>query len=386
MPLDPGTLEQLVDTVGRFVRERCIPLEEQVAEEDLVPADLVEEMKQLGLFGLTVPEEYGGLGLNTEEEARVVMELGHAAPAFRSVCGTNIGIGAQGLINAGTEEQKRKYLPGVASGEIITRFGLTEPAAGSDAAGLKTSARREGDFWILNGTKRYITNANVANLLTIMARTDPNVKGGGGISAFLVERGTPGLRFGKPEKKMGQQGAHICDVIFEDCKVPAEQMLGGEGGQGQGFRSAMKTLDRGRIHVAALCVGMAERIIEESLKYAAERKQFGQPIANFQLIQAMLADCETEAYAMKTMVMDAARRRDKGEDASLLASCAKLFCSEALGRIADRGVQIHGGAGYIRSYAVERFYRDVRIVRLYEGTSQIQQIIIAREMMRGRRT
>ena len=340
MPLDPGTLEQLVDTVGRFVRERCIPLEEQVAEEDLVPADLVEEMKQLGLFGLTVPEEYGGLGLNTEEEARVVMELGHAAPAFRSVCGTNIGIGAQGLINAGTEEQKRKYLPGVASGEIITSFGLTEPDAGSDAAGLKTSARREGDFWILNGTKRYITNANVANLLTIMARTDPNVKGGGGISAFLVERGTPGLRFGKPEKKMGQQGAHICDVIFEDCKVPAEQMLGGEGGQGQGFRSAMKTLDRGRIHVAALCVGMAERIIEESLKYAAERKQFGQPIANFQLIQAMLADCETEAYAMKTMVMDAARRRDKGEDASLLASCAKLFCSEALGRIADRPVSV----------------------------------------------
>jgi acyl-CoA dehydrogenase len=384
MPLDPDTLEQLVDTVGRFVRERCIPLEEQVSEQDKVPDDLIEEMKGLGLFGLTVPEEYGGLGLNTEEESRVVIELGHAAPAFRSVCGTNIGIGSQGLINAGTEEQKRKYLPGVASGAIITSFGLTEPEAGSDAAGLKTHARREGDYWILNGTKRYITNANVAHLLTVMARTN-QAKGGSGISAFLVERGTPGLRFGKPEKKMGQQGAHICDVIFEDCKVPAVQMLGGEAGEGQGFRSAMKTLDRGRIHVAALCVGMAERIIEESLKYAAERKQFGQPIANFQLIQAMLADSQTEAYAMKTMVMDAARRRDAGEDAAMLASCAKLFCSEALGRIADRGVQIHGGAGYIRSYAVERFYRDVRIVRLYEGTSQIQQIIIAREMMRGQK-
>ncbi len=384
MPLDRDTLEQLVDTVGRFVRERCIPLEEQVAEDDKVPDDLIEEMKGLGLFGLTVPEEYGGLGLNTEEEARVVMELGHAAPAFRSVCGTNIGIGSQGLINAGTEEQKRKYLPGVASGAIITSFGLTEPEAGSDAAGLKTHARREGDYWILNGTKRYITNANVAHLLTVMARTN-QAKGGSGISAFLIERGTQGLRFGKPEKKMGQQGAHICDVIFEDCKVPAVQMLGGEAGEGQGFRSAMKTLDRGRIHVAALCVGMAERIIEESLKYAAERKQFGQPIANFQLIQAMLADSQTEAYAMKTMVMDAARRRDAGEDAAMLASCAKLFCSEALGRIADRGVQIHGGAGYIRSYAVERFYRDVRIVRLYEGTSQIQQIIIAREMMRGQK-
>jgi acyl-CoA dehydrogenase len=384
MPLDSQTMDQLVDTVGRFVRERCIPLEEQVAEQDKVPDDLIEEMKGLGLFGLTVPEEYGGLGLNTEEEARVVIELGHAAPAFRSVCGTNIGIGSQGLINAGTEEQKRKYLPGVASGAIITSFGLTEPDAGSDAAGLKTQARREGDYWILNGTKRYITNANVAHLLTVMARTNPG-KGGSGISAFLVERGTQGLRFGKPEKKMGQQGAHICDVIFEDCKVPASQMMGGETGEGQGFRSAMKTLDRGRIHVAALCVGMAERIIEESLKYAAERKQFGQPIANFQLIQAMLADSQTEAYAMKTMVMDAARRRDAGEDAAMLASCAKLFCSEALGRIADRGVQIHGGAGYIRSYAVERFYRDVRIVRLYEGTSQIQQIIIAREMMRGQK-
>jgi acyl-CoA dehydrogenase len=349
-----------------------------------VPDDLIQEMKGLGLFGLTVPEEYGGLGLNTEEESRVIIELGHAAPAFRSVCGTNIGIGSQGLINAGTEEQKRKYLPGVASGEIITSFGLTEPEAGSDAAGLKTHARRDGDHWILNGTKRYITNANVAHLLTVMARTNP-AKGGSGISAFLIERGTPGLRFGKPEKKMGQQGAHICDVIFEDCKVPAVQMLGGEAGEGQGFRSAMKTLDRGRIHVAALCVGMAERIVEESLKYAAERKQFGQPIANFQLIQAMLADSQTEAYAMKTMVMDAARRRDAGEDAAMLASCAKLFCSEALGRIADRGVQIHGGAGYIRSYAVERFYRDVRIVRLYEGTSQIQQIIIAREMMRGQK-
>jgi acyl-CoA dehydrogenase len=236
---------------------------------------------------------------------------------------------------------------------------------------------------VINGTKRYITNANVAHLLTVMARSNPNNKGAGGISAFLVERGTRGLRFGKPEKKMGQQGAHICDVIFEDCRVPAVQMMGGEAGEGMGFRSAMRTLDRGRLHVAALCVGMAERLIDESVRYAAERKQFGQAIANFQLIQAMLADSQTEAYAMRSMVMDAARRRDAGEDVTMLASCCKLFCSEALGRIADRAVQIHGGAGYIRSYAVERFYRDVRIVRLYEGTSQIQQLIIAREMLKG---
>jgi acyl-CoA dehydrogenase len=385
MPLDTATMDQLVDAVTRFVRERCIPLEEQVAEQDKIPDELVEEMKGLGLFGLTVPEEYGGLGLNTQEEARVVAALGLAAPAFRSTCGTNIGIGSQGLINAGTTEQKNKYLPGIASGAIVTSFCLTEPEAGSDAAGLRTTARREGDHWVLNGTKRYITNANVAHLLTVMARTDPANKGGGGISAFLVERGTPGLRLGKPEKKMGQQGAHICDVIFEDCRVPAAQMLGGEAGLGMGFRSAMRTLDRGRLHVSALCVGMAERLIEESVKYAVERKQFGQAIANFQLIQGMLADSQTEAYAMRSMVMDAARRRDAGEDVTMLASCCKLFCSEALGRIADRAVQIHGGAGYIRSYAVERFYRDVRIVRLYEGTSQIQQIIIAREMLKGAR-
>ncbi len=382
MPLDASTLDQLVDAVSRFVRERCIPLEEQVAEQDKIPDDLLDEMKEIGLFGLTVPEEYGGLGLNTQEEARVVMALGHAAPAFRSACGTNIGIGSQGLINAGTEEQKRKYLPGIASGAIVTSFGLTEPEAGSDAAGLRTTARRDGNDWILNGTKRYITNANVAHLITTMARTNPS-KGGGGISAFLVERDSPGLRFGKPEKKMGQQGAHICDVIFEDCRVPASQMLGGEAGEGMGFRSAMRTLDRGRFHIAALCVGMAERLIDECVKYAAERKQFDQAIANFQLIQAMLADSQTEAYAMRTMVMDGARRRDAGEDVTMLASCCKLFCSEAVGRIADRAVQIHGGAGYIRSYAVERFYRDVRIVRLYEGTSQIQQIIIAREMLKG---
>ncbi len=385
MPLDPSTMDQLVDAVTRFVRERCIPLEEQVAEQDKIPDELVEEMKGLGLFGLTVPEEYGGLGLNTQEEARVVAALGLAAPAFRSTCGTNIGIGSQGLINAGTTEQKNKYLPGIASGAIVTSFCLTEPEAGSDAAGLRTTARREGDEWVINGTKRYITNANVAHLLTVMARTDPNNKGGGGISAFLVERGAPGLRFGKPEKKMGQQGAHICDVIFEDCRVPAAQILGGERGLGMGFRSAMRTLDRGRLHVSALCVGMAERLIEESVKYAVERKQFGQAIANFQLIQGMLADSQTEAYAMRSMVMDAARRRDAGEDVTMLASCCKLFCSEALGRIADRAVQIHGGAGYIRSYAVERFYRDVRIVRLYEGTSQIQQVIIAREMLKGAR-
>lgn len=385
MPLDSNTMDQLVDTVARFVRERCVPLEEKVAEEDKIPQDLVDEMKALGLFGLTVPEEYGGLGLNTAEEVRVVIELGKTAPAFRSVAGTNIGIGSQGLINAGTEEQKKKYLPGIASGDIITSFALTEPDAGSDAAGLRTVAIRDGDHYVLNGTKRYITNANVADLLTVMARTNPDIKGAGGISAFLVERGTPGLRFGKPEKKMGQQGAHICDVIFEDCRVPATQMLGGEKGEGQGFKSAMRTLDRGRIHISALSVGMAERLIEESTRYAIERKQFGKEIAEFQLIQGMLADSRTEAYAARCMVEDTARRRDAGEDVTMLASCCKLFCTEALGRIADRAVQIHGGAGYIRSYAVERFYRDVRIVRLYEGTSQIQQVIIAREMLKEAR-
>ena len=379
MALDSETLDQLLATIRRFVRERLVPNEQRVADEDAIPDDIVAEMRSLGLFGLSIPAEYGGLGLNMTEEVRVTFEVGQTSPVFRSRFGTNIGIGSQGIVIDGTEEQKRHYLPKLAAGEITGSFALTEPDSGSDAASLRTSARRDGDHYILNGTKRFITNAPEAGVFTVMARSNPEVKGAAGISAFLVEAGTPGLKLGKTDRKMGQRGNHTCDVIFENCRVPARQLIGGK--EGQGFKTAMKVLDRGRLSIAAVCVGVAERLIRDSLAYAMDRKQFGRPIADFQLIQAMLADSQTEAYAARSMVLDAARRRDDGEVVTLEASCCKLYASEMVGRVADRAVQIHGGAGYIADYGVERFYRDVRLFRLYEGTSQIQQLIIARQMI-----
>lgn len=380
MAIDAETFDRLLDTLGRFVEARLRPAEAEVDAEDRVPDAIVAEMKRLGLFGLTIPEAYGGLGLEAGEEVRVAMLLGRSSPAFRSVFGTNIGIGSQGLVVDGTEAQKRRYLPGMASGEIIGSFCLTEPDSGSDAAALRTTALRDGKGYVLNGTKRYITNAPRAHVFTVMARSDPDTPGARGVSAFIVEAGTPGIRLGKPEKKMGQKGAHVCDVIFEDCRVPGDALIGEV--EGQGFKTAMKVLDRGRLHIAAVCVGTARRLIEESLAYARERKQFGQAIADFQLVQAMLADSETEAAAAEALVLDAARRRDAGQGITKAAAMCKYFASEMVGRVADRAVQIHGGAGYISDYPVERFYRDVRLFRIYEGTSQIQQLIIAREMLK----
>ncbi len=380
MAVDPETLGQLVESVARFVNERLVPLEDQVAREDAVPPEIVSEMGALGLFGLSIPQEYGGLGLSMSEEVQVAFQLGQTSPAFRSLIGTNNGIGSHGLIMDGTEEQKRRYLPKLARGEIIGCFALTEPGSGSDAASLRTSATRDGNGYVLNGTKRYITNAPEAGLFTVFARTDTEQRGADGISAFLVESGTPGLSLGQPDRKMGQQGAHTCDVIFEDCKVPGDALLGAR--EGTGFKTAMKVLDRGRIHIAAVCVAVAERLIRDSLRYAAERRQFGRAIAEFQLVQAMLADSRAEAYATRCMVEETARRRDAGQNVTIEASCCKMFASEMVGRVADRAVQIHGGAGYMAEYGVERFYRDVRLFRIYEGTTQIQQLVIARNMLK----
>jgi len=380
---DPDTLAALIDNVARFVRERLVPHEAEVEERDAIPEPLIAEMKALGLFGLCIPEQYGGLGLTMEEEVRVAMELGRTSPAFRSLIGTNNGIGSQGIIFDGTAEQKSKYLPRLASGELVASFALTEPGSGSDAASLSTTAARSGDDYVINGTKRFITNAPEAGIFTVMARTDPNDKGARGISAFIVERGTPGLSLGKPDRKMGQRGAHTCDVIFENCRVPSTQLIGAV--EGVGFKTAMKVLDKGRLHIAAVCVGVAERMLSDALAYALERKQFGQAIAEFQLVQAMLADSKTEIYAARSMVLDAARLRDEHRDVATEAACAKLFASEMCGRVADRAVQIHGGAGYVGDYAIERFYRDVRLFRIYEGTSQIQQLVIARNMIREAR-
>lgn len=380
MAFDAETRAALIEQVRRFVTETCVPVEAQVGEEDAVPQHVVDAMKELGLFGIAVPEAYGGLDLDMETECLVAMELGQTSPAFRSVAGTNIGIGSQALVLFGTEEQKQKWLPGVASGDLIASFALTEPEAGSDAAGLKTKAVRDGDHYILNGTKRYITNANKADLFTVMARTNQDEPGARGVSAFVVERDTPGLSVGKPEKKMGQQGAHICDVIFENARVPAANMIAKEG---DGFKVAMSVLDKGRLHISAVATGVSKRLIREMVNYSLERRQFGKPIFEHQMLQALIADSQAETYAAECMILDAARRRDAGEDITMLASCAKLFATEACGRVADRAVQIFGGAGYVTDYGIERFYRDVRIFRLYEGTSQIQQIIIARELAKA---
>jgi acyl-CoA dehydrogenase len=377
MPLDPDTFDALIATIRRYVAERLRPLEARVEEEDEVPEEVVQEMREMGLFGLSIPEQYGGLGLTMSEEVRVALELGRTTPAFRSTFGTNVGIGSQGLAMAGSDEQKSRWLPRIASGEVITSFALTEPGAGSDSASVQTRAVRDGDVYRLTGTKRFITNADKASLFTVMARTgEPGARG---VSAFLVPADLPGVSVGKPEKKMGQQGAHVCDVHFDDAPVPAANRLGEEG---EGFRIAMRVLDRGRLHIAAVCVGISERLIADAVAYASERRQFGKALADFQLIQAMIADSKTETMAARALVLEAAAIKDAGEPITLEAAAAKYFASESVGRVADRAVQIFGGAGYIADYGIERLYRDVRLFRIYEGTSQIQQLVIARETLK----
>ncbi len=376
---DADLLNDLISTIRRFVDERLIPAEAQVEEENAIPDALLQEMKALGLFGMSIPEEYGGLGLTMEEEVRVALELGRTSAAFRSAFGTNNGIGSQGIIVDGTEAQKQYWLPKMATGTVVGSFALTEPDIGSDAGSLQTSARREGDRYVLNGTKRYITNAPVADVFTLMARTGG--PGPSGVTAFLVPRDSPGLSLGKPDRKMGQRGTKTCDVILDNCIVSANAVIGGR--EGLGFKTAMKVLNRGRLHIAAFCVGQAQRLCEESVRYARARNQFGKPIAQHQLIQGMLADSGTETYAGRCMVVETAQRYDRAERIIREAAACKYFCSEMVGRVADRAVQIHGGSGYVADSAVEHFYRDVRLFRLYEGTSQIQQIIIAREMIAG---
>jgi acyl-CoA dehydrogenase len=378
MALDPETFDALIDTIRRFVAERLRPLEAQVADDDEVPADVVREMRELGLFGLSIPEEFGGLGLTMGEEVRVALEFGRTTPAFRSTFGTNVGIGSQGLVMAGSDAQKSEWLPRIASGEIVTSFALTEPGAGSDSASVQTRAVRDGDVYRLTGAKRFITNADKASLFTVMARTGGD--GAHGVSAFLVPANLPGLSIGKPEKKMGQQGAHVCDIHFDGTPVPTANRLGAEG---EGFKIAMRVLDRGRLHIAAVCVGIAERLIADAVAYAIDRRQFGKPLADFQLIQAMIADAKTEAMAARALVLETAALKDACGSITLEAAAAKYFASEMVGRVADRAVQIFGGAGYIADYGIERLYRDVRLFRIYEGTSQIQQLVIARETIRN---
>lgn len=360
-----------------WIRDVAIPREEEIAATNRVPDDLVAEMAAKGFFGWSIPMEYGGAEFSTVELVTAAMELSYAATAVRARVGTNTGIGSEALVVDGTDAQKQAFLPRLARGEITGCFALTEKDAGSDATALKTTAVRDGDHYVINGAKAFITNAPIAGLFTVFARTDPNEPGHRGISAFLVERDTPGLRTGAPYTLMGQAGSPVSEITFTDCRVPAANLLGGV--EGVGFRSAMKTLNKQRLHLAALCTGPATRMLDEALAHATTRQQFGQPVGDFQLVQAMIADCRVEIAAARALILEAARKRDAGEDVTLDASMCKYFASEMCGRVADRAVQIFGGSGYVAEYSViERLYRDVRLFRLYEGTSQIHQLNIAK--------
>ncbi|HBL92366.1 MAG TPA: acyl-CoA dehydrogenase [Hyphomonas sp.] len=380
--IESDVFDQLLEMVRRFTEERLMPAEALVEETDDIPEDIVQEIRDLGLFGISIPEIYGGIGLNMAQETLVIETLCNASLAFRSLIGTTVGIGSQGLVMDGTEAQKQAFLPRLASGEIISSFALTEPDHGSDAAHIQTTARRDGDDFIINGTKRYITNASRAGMFTLLARTDPDKEGASGVTAFLMPADAPGISFGKTDKKMGQRGTRTCDVMLDNVRLPASAIIGGPDNLGKGFYTAMKVLDRGRIHLSAVAVGTSQRMINIATDYARERKQFGVPIGQHQLVQALLADSQTDLLAARHLCRAAARKYDAEGSAVLEASCSKLFASEAAGRIADRCVQIHGGAGYIADYQIERLYRDVRLLRIYEGTSQIQQIIIARNMLK----
>ena len=382
--MQTAELEEIVSSVRRFVREAVVPLEAQIDETDEFPPEVVKQAKEMGLYGFAIPEAYGGLGLSAWEEVQLVFELGYTTPAFRSLFGTNNGIAGHTLLEGGTAEQKQIYLPKLASGEWVASFGLTEPEAGSDPASLQTAAVRDGADWLISGSKRYITNAPVADVFMIFARTSPDVAASRGVSVFMVPRDAPGLSIGPRDHKMGQAGAWTADVYLDHVRVPHLAMVGEQ--EGAGYVTAMKSLAHGRLHIAALCVGMAQRLVRESVDYARQREQGGQPIAGFQLIQAMLADSQTDTMAARALVLDAAQRFDDGSDRKLGPAASKYFASEAVGRVADRAVQIHGGAGYMRGIAAERFYRDARLFRIYEGTSQIQQLVIARQLITASRS
>ena len=379
--MDAAVFAEVLSETRRFVRERVVPLEAEIDEKDEIPEDIRQAARQMGLYGFALPEEHGGLGLSMYEEAQLMFELGYTTPALRSMFGTNNGIAGHVLMVGGTQDQQAGWLPRIAAGEVTAAFALTEPEVGSDPSTLVTRADRDGADWVINGTKRYITNAPTADVFMVFARTDDGAPPARGISAFLVPRGTPGLIVGPKDHKMGQSGAWTADVYLEDARVPASALVGGEEGLNRGFRTAMGCLAHGRVHISALCVGMAERLVDESVSYAKARRQSGRPIGAFQLVQGLIADSMTDYYVGRGCVLDAARRFDAGEDTRIGPSCTKYFTSEMVCRVADRAVQIHGGAGYMRGVPVERFYRDARLFRIYEGTSQIQQVIIATALL-----
>ena len=378
--MDPEIFDAFIEQLRRYVRERLIPAEDDVIANDRIPEEILSEMREMGLFGITIPEEYGGAGMSINQYIETVKQISYAAPAYRSTMSINVGMTGSAIKNFGTAEQKAAWLPRIASGEIAC-FGLTEPGSGSDSAAMQTMAVRDGNGYKLNGTKRYITNSPSAKIGLIMARTSKEaLPKNAHVSCFIVDMETAGITIGKPDKKMGQAGAHIADIVMEDVHIPGDALVGGE--EGRGFQIAMQSLDNGRLSVGAMGVGMGRRILDTAIRYATERKAFGEAIANFQLIQAMLADSETELYAAECMIADACARADRGEVILRKAAAAKLFGTETCGRVADRCVQIYGGAGYLAEYPAERFFRDARILRIYEGTSQIMQLQIAKHLLR----
>ncbi len=380
MTVTAAEFDELVSLLRGFIRREVMPAEAGIDESDEIPVRLIEQAKEMGLYGYALPTEYGGLGLSVEQQVRVAIELGYTSPAFRSLFGTNNGIAGQVLVSAGTDEQRKQWLPRLASGEVVASFALTEPEAGSDPSRLATTARRDGDNWVIDGLQRDITNAPAADVFMVFARTDPQAPPGKGIGVFVVPARTDGVTVAARDHKMGQAGAWTADVAFTGARVPANALVG-EAAQA-GYATAMRSLAHGRLTIAGVCVGVSARLVDESVSYARERSQGGHTIGEYQLVQAMLADSQTEYLAARALVLDAAAQYDAGTDRRMAPSAAKYFASEAVGRIADRAVQIHGGSGYIRGIAVERLYRDVRLFRIYEGTSQIQQLVIARELLR----
>ncbi|MFC5820736.1 acyl-CoA dehydrogenase family protein [Nonomuraea harbinensis] len=375
--------EEILKQVRQFVRNRVVPREQEIADSDAIPDDLRRQAADMGLFGYAIPAEYGGLGLDITQDVRLGFEFGYTSLAFRSMFGTNNGIAGQVLVGFGTEEQKGRWLPSLASGEVTAAFALTEPEAGSDPSGLKTTAAPDGDGWVIDGGKRFITNAPIAGLFVVFARVRPADAAGSGIAVFLVPADAPGVAVGPKDSKMGQEGAWTSDVTFTEVRVGADALVSGE--VDAGFRAAMTVLARGRLHMSAMAVGLMERALDESVAFAAHNRQGGRPVGDYQLVQAMLAEQKSLCMAGRAMAAEAARLWLTGEDRRLAPSATKLFCTESAGRVADLAVQVHGGSGYMRGVPVERIYRDVRLLRLYEGTSEIQKLIVGRELMRGAR-
>ena len=377
--MDEDTYNLFLDTLKRYVKERMVPAENEVVETNEIPAHIIEEMRELGLFGLNIAEQYGGAGMSASQYLNALTEMSWAAPAYRAIMAIGNGIVNTALSKNGTPEQREKWLPAIASGAVAA-FAITEPGSGSDSAAMRSMAVKTADGYILNGVKRYISNAPFADVILVIARTSTeDLPRNGHISAFLVPTDTAGVSIGKPDKKMGQQGAQIADVILEDVHLPVSALLGDQ--EGNGFQVAMNSLNNGRLSVAAASLGTSKRALDSAIRYGMQRTAFGEQVTSFQLTQAKIADSQADIYAMECMLRDAASKLDQGLDIRLEAACVKMFASEACGRIVDRVVQIYGGAGYIQDYDAERFFRDARLYRIFEGTTEIMQLVIARTVL-----